>query len=473
MKHSLLLFFPVWAALSVTLQAADSDRPNVIYIMADDLGYAELGSYGQEKIKTPHLDQLAREGMRFTQHYTSAPVCAPARCSLMTGLHGGHAYVRDNFEIGAWETHRGQKPLKADAVTIAEVLKKRGYKTGAFGKWGMGEVGSEGDPLKQGFDRFFGYNCQRHAHNLFPRYLIDDSGKRKLKGNTRGLLGESYAPKEIADELLAFIKENKDEPFFAYYPTVIPHLALQVPQVELEAYKGQWTETPYTGKSYLPHPKPRAAYASMITFMDRQIGRVMALLKELDLDENTIVFFTSDNGTTMLKKQVDFEFFNSVDGFRGLKGEVYEGGIRIPLLVRWPGKIEADSESDHISAHYDALATIAEVTGAKAPETHDGISYLPTLLGKNEEQKQHDYLFWDFGGYGGQIAIRQGDWKGVKRNLRKKPDSPLELYNLKTDRSESKDVVAENPGIAKKLRRLILEAREEPEIEKFRFGAYE
>ncbi len=473
MKHLLLSLFSVWILFPATLQADGSDRPNVIYIMADDLGYAELGSYGQEKIKTPHLDQLAKEGMRFTQHYTSAPVCAPARCSLMTGLHGGHAYVRDNFEIGSWESHRGQKPLKANAITIAEVLKKRGYKTGAFGKWGMGEVGSEGDPLKQGFDRFFGYNCQRHAHNLFPRYLIDDSGKRELKGNTRELLGESYAPKEIADELLSFIRQNKDEPFFAYYPTVIPHPALQVPNIELEAYEGQWTETPYTGKSYLPHSKPRAAYASMITFMDRQIGRVMALLKDLNLDENTIVFFTSDNGTTMLKKQVDYEFFNSVDGFRGLKGDVYEGGIRIPLLVRWPGKIEEGSKSDHISAHYDALATIAEVTGARAPEKHDGISYLPTLLGKKEGQKQHDYLFWDFGGYGGQIAIRQGDWKGVKRNLRKKPDSPLELYNLKTDRSESKNVVGDNPGIAKKLRKLILEAREEPEIEKFRFGAYE
>ncbi len=472
MKQLLLFFTLVSPVFLAPLQASDPARPNVIYIMADDLGYAELGSYGQEKIQTPHLDQFAKEGMRFTQHYSSAPVCAPARCSLMTGLHGGHAYVRDNFEIGEWKSHHGQLPLKADAVTIAEVLKKKGYKTGAFGKWGLGEVGSTGDPLKQGFDRFFGYNCQRHAHNLFPRYLVDDSEKRQLKGNTRDLSGESYAPKEIADELLAFIRSNKDEPFFAYYPTVIPHLALQVPDKELEAYEGQWKETPYTGKSYLPHPKPRAAYASMITFMDRQIGRVMALLKELDLDENTIVFFTSDNGTTMLKQQVDYEFFNSVDGLRGLKGDVYEGGIRIPLLVRWPGKIEAGSKSDHISAHYDALATIADIAGAATPEKHDGISYLPTLLGDGGKQKQHDYLFWDFGGYGGQIAIRQGNWKGVKRNLRKNPDAPLELYNLKTDLGESKNVVAENPEVAAKLSRLILEARELPEVEKFRFGKY-
>ena len=452
------------------LTAADR-KPNIIFIMADDLGYAELGSYGQEKIKTPHLDQLAAEGMRFTQHYTSAPVCAPARCSLMTGKHGGHAYVRDNYEIGEWESHRGQLPLKNEAVTIAEILKKSGYKTGAFGKWGMGEVGSSGDPLNQGFDRFFGYNCQRHAHNLFPKYLIDDSGKRELKGNTRGLSGETYAPQAIADELLKFIRSNKDEPFFAYYPTIIPHLALQVPDAELDQYEGQWNETPYTGKSYLPHPKPRAAYASMITFMDRQIGRVMELLKELDLDENTVVFFTSDNGTTFLKGQVDFEFFNSVNGLNGLKGSVYEGGIRIPMVARWPGKIKAGSVSDHISAHYDALATLADIAGAAVKTEHDGISFLPELTG--EKQPQHNFLVWDFGGYGGQIAIRKGDWKAVKRNMKKTPDAPLELYNLATDIGETRNLAAENPAVAKELESLLIKEREEPEIERFRFGKYE
>lgn len=446
--------------------------PNIIYIMADDLGYAELGSYGQKKIRTKHLDQMAEEGMRFTQHYTSSPVCAPARCSLMTGKHGGHAYVRTNFEIGAWETHRGQLPIREDDTTIAEVLKKRGYTTGAFGKWGLGEVGSSGDPLKQGFDRFFGYNCQRHAHNLFPNYLVDDSGKRKLKGNTRGLTGETYGPQAIADEVLKFVRQNKDKPFFLYYPTVIPHLALQAPQKDIDEYKGEWTETPYKGKSYLPHPTPRSAYAAMITFMDKQIGRLMALLKELDLDDNTLVFFTSDNGTTFLKEQVDFEFFNSVDGLRGLKGSVHEGGIRVPLIVRWPGRIKAGSVSGHISAHYDAMATLADVAGTKSAKDSDGISYLPTLLGK-KQQRKHDYMFWDFAGYGGQLAVRQGPWKAVKKNLKKKPNAPLELYNLESDLAESKDLAAEKPEIAKRMQQIMLEARTVPEIKQFRFGQYD
>jgi arylsulfatase A len=446
--------------------------PNIIYIMADDLGYAELGSYGQKKIRTKHLDQMAEEGMRFTQHYTSSPVCAPARCSLMTGKHGGHAYVRTNFEIGAWETHRGQLPIRDDDTTIAEILKKRGYATGAFGKWGLGEVGSSGDPLKQGFDRFFGYNCQRHAHNLFPNYLVDDSGKRKLKGNTRGLTGETYGPQAIADEVLKFVRQNKDKPFFLYYPTVIPHLALQAPQKDIDEYKGEWPETPYKGKSYLPHPTPRSAYAAMITFMDKQIGRLMALLKELDLDDNTIVFFTSDNGTTFLKEQVDFEFFNSVDGLRGLKGSVHEGGIRVPLIVRWPGRIKAGSVSGHISAHYDAMATLADVAGTKSAKDSDGISYLPTLLGK-KRQRKHDYMFWDFAGYGGQLAVRQGPWKAVKKDLKKKPNAPLELYNLDSDLAESNDLAAEKPEIAKRMQQIMLDARTVPEVEKFRFGQYD
>ena len=276
--------------------------------------------------------------------------------------------------------------------------------------------------------------------------------------------------KVIADELLKFVRQHKDEPFFVYYPTVLPHLALQVPDAELSAYEGEWTETPYEGKSYLPHPKPRAAYASMISFMDRQVGRVMDLLKELGLDENTLVIFTSDNGTTFLKEQVDFEFFDSVGGLRGLKGEIYEGGIRVPLLARWPGKIAPGTVSDHPSAHYDAMATLAEVAGAELTQAHDGISYLPTLLGT--EQKAHEYLAWDFGGYGGQIAIREGDWKALKRNLRKDPDAPLELYNLATDRSETTNVAATHPKVAARLEKLLIEARAEPELERFRFGVY-
>ncbi len=450
---------------------AETSKPNIIYIMADDLGWAELGSFGQKKIKTPHLDQLAAEGMRFTQHYTGSPVCAPARCSLMTGKHGGHAFVRNNFEIGEWESHEGQLPLKADAVTIAEVLKESGYATGAFGKWGLGGVDSEGDPMNQGFDRFYGYNCQRHAHNLFPEYLIDDKERVTLPGNDGGVTGATYGPQKIADAVLDFVATNKDKPFFLYYPTVIPHLALQVPDTELSPYLGEWTETPYTGKSYLPHPTPRAAYAAMITFMDKQIGRLMKQLDDLGLSENTVIFFTSDNGTTFLKDQVDFEFFESVGDLRGLKGEVYEGGIRVPLIVRWPGKIESGGVSELVSAHYDALPTIAEIAGVKETPTTDGISYLPTLLG--QDQKAHDFLLWDFAGYGAQVAIRRGNWKAVIRDLKKNPDAEMELYDLSKDRSESKNLAAKNPELVEELTKLIIESRDEPETERFRFWRYE
>ncbi|MCA9177658.1 MAG: arylsulfatase [Planctomycetales bacterium] len=462
----------VLVAQTIGAKRVDADqvsRPNIVVIMADDLGYAELGSYGQTKIKTPHLDRMAAEGMRFTQHYTSAPVCAPARCSLMTGRHGGHAYVRDNFEVGDWDSYRGQMPLPSTERTMAEMLTDHGYCCGAFGKWGLGEVGSDGDPLRHGFARFFGYNCQRHAHNLFPRYLVDDAGKRMLPGNTRGLTGETYGPAVIADEALKFIRENHQRPFFVYYPTVIPHLALQVPESELDQYRGQWQETPYTGKSYLPHPTPRAAYAAMITFMDKQVGRLLSLLKELKIDDNTIVFFTSDNGTTFLKPQVDYEFFASVGSLRGLKGSVYEGGIRVPMLVRWPGKIKSGAVSDHVCAHYDLLATLAELTGSTAPD-NDGLSYLPELLGKS--QSKHEALVWDFAGYGGQLAIRQGDWKAVRRDIKKNAEAPWELYDLKHDPGEQNNVAAMQPDVSSRLQQLMRNSRTAPQVERFRFGEY-
>jgi arylsulfatase len=390
----------------------------------------------------------------------------------MTGKHGGHAYVRNNSEIGSWDSFRGQLPLPANTVTVAGLLKQQGYRTGAFGKWGLGEVGSTGDPLNQGFDRFFGYNCQRHAHNLYPRYLTSDRQKVTLEGNTRGLTGRHYAPQVIADEMLDFIRENRDRPFFLYYPTVLPHLALQVPEEDLNQYKGKWPETPYEGKSYLPHPTPRACYAAMISFMDRQVGRIMKLLKELKLDGNTVVFFTSDNGTTHVKDQVDYEFFDSVGPLRGLKGSLYEGGIRVPMIVRWPTKTKAGSVSDHIAAHYDVLATLAEIAGATPSSDKDGISFVPTLLSRPGRQKKHDYLFWDFAGYGGQLAVRMGKWKGIKRNLRKNPNAPLELYDLENDVSEKNNVADSYPNVTAKIERTMLEARSRPVIKKFQFGRY-
>ena len=464
--------------LSVASVLWGDDRPpNIIYIMADDLGYAELGCYGQEKIKTPSIDRLAAEGMRFTQHYTSAPVCAPARCSLMTGRHGGHAVVRNNFaatppDYAFDDSFSGQYPLPAGTLTIASMLRQASYATGAFGKWGLGAVGTSGDPLKLGFDRFFGFNCQRHAHNLYPQYLVDDDTQRFLEGNTRGLSGKRFGPQEVADEMLKFVRQNKDRPFFLYYPTVLPHLALQAPEEEIARYRGQWPETPYEGQSYLPHPTPRACYAAMISFMDKQVGRLMELLDELDLADNTVVFFTSDNGTTHVKPQVDYEFFNSVGPLRGLKGSVYEGGIREPLIVRWPGHIKPGSVSHLISAHYDALATVADIAGVRPSADTDGISYLPTLLGHEDQQQTHDYLFWDFAGYGGQLAVRMGRWKGVKQQLGQNPDAPLELYDLETDIGEKQDIAEARPDVAAKINRIMLEARQQPAVAKFRFGRY-
>lgn len=461
----------IFALTLLASPALAADKPNIIYIMADDLGWAELGSYGQEKIRTPNLDRIAAEGMRFTEHYTSAPVCAPARYSLMTGKHGGHSYVRTNYEIGEWDSHQGQLPMPKEETTIAELLKSKGYATGAFGKWGIGQPGSEGDPLAQGFDRFYGYNCQRHAHNLFPTYLVDQGERVPLPGNLGGVYGKTYGPKKIADAVLQFVDDHKDEPFFLYYPTVIPHLALQVPYDELTPYVNLWEETPYVGRSYQPHPTPRAAYAAMISYMDKQIGRLLDKLDEHGLAENTVIFFTSDNGTTMLKDQVDYEFFESVAHLRGLKGEVYEGGIRVPLLVRWPGKIEAGSVSDHLAAHYDALATIADIAGIEVTQEHDGISYLPALLG--EDQPKHEYLFWDFAGYGGQVAMRKGPWKAVLKNLLKEPDAKLELYHLEEDPSEANNVASQHPDKVAAFTKAMIEARDEPEIERFRYWKYE
>jgi len=449
-------------------------QPNIVFIMADDLGWAELGCYGQKKIETPNLDRLAAEGMRFTQAYAGAPVCAPSRCILMTGMHGGHAYIRNNHEIKDSEPGRygGQLPIPADVPTIAKALKAQGYVTGCYGKWGLGPQGSVGDPLNQGFDQFYGYNCQRNAHNLYPKYLEDDAGIHELTGNKRKRTGTQYAPQLIADRMLEFVRENKGEPFFLYYPTVIPHLALQAPEEALAQYKGRWKEKPYTGRSYQPHPTPKACYATMISFMDRQVGRLMTLLKELGLDDNTVVFFTSDNGTASDQAQVDYEFFNSVGPLRGLKGSVYEGGLRVPLIARWPGRIEPGRTSDLLTAHYDVPPTLAAIAGAGWPKTTDGVSFLPTLLGQDDQQRAHEYLFWDFAGYGGQLAVRSGKWKGIKRELVKNPDAPLELYDLENDIGEQANVAEQFPEIAGRIENIMLNDRTRPVTERFQFGRY-
>jgi len=446
--------------------------PNIVFIMADDLGWKELGCYGQEKIKTPNIDRMAAQGMRFTQYYAGSAVCAPSRCVLLTGKHGGHAYVRNNHAMGRGDSFAGQLPLPANEVTFAELLKGRGYATGCFGKWGLGAPGSSGDPLTQGFDRFYGYNCQSHAHNLYPSFLVNQAEREPLEGNTNGPTGKHYAPQRIADEMLQFVRDHKDEPFFLYYPTVIPHLALQVPEEELTQYKGKWEETPYKGESYQPHPTPRACYAAMISFLDKQVGRLFALLEELGINGNTLVFFTSDNGTTHLIEQVDYEFFNSVGPLRGLKGALYEGGIRMPMIAWWPGKVAPGAVTDHVAAHYDVPATLAELAGAEPPPNTDGISFLPVITGNADAQRKHEFLFWDFAGYGGQVAVRMGNWKGIKTDLQKNPGAALELYDLENDLSESRNVAGEHPDIAARIEQIMWDARAVPEFEAFRFGRY-
>jgi arylsulfatase A len=470
--------------LSMATALFAAQKPNIIFIMADDLGYSELGSYGQKKIKTPHLDQLAREGMRFTANYCGNAVCAPSRCVLMTGKHPGHAIVRSNKSMKP----EGQFPIPTSEVTIGELLQKEGYVTGAFGKWGLGNVWSEGNPTKQGFNRFFGYNCQAHAHSYYPATLWSDNELYKLnnkppvpghaslpKGADANdprsydiFKGQDYAPDRINDRALAFVKKNKGRPFFLYYPTVIPHVALHVPDEELKPYLAQkWNDPPFTrakGYGYTPHFTPRAAYAAMISRVDRYIGNVLNLVKELGLEKNTIVVFTSDNGTTHLKLEVDYDFFESVKPLRGLKGSLYEGGVRVPLIVKWPGKVKPGSTSNYRTGFEDWMPTLLDLINAKtqAPKTIDGISIAPTLLG--EAQPPRAFLYREFTGYGGQQAVWMGHWKGVRQNLlRKNNKTPLkiQLFNLKTDIAESKDVAEQHPEVVAQIRRQ-MEAQHTP-----------
>ncbi len=446
-------------------QGQNGKPPNIIYIMADDLGYAELGCYGQGKIKTPNIDRLASQGMKFTQHYSGNPVCAPSRCSLMTGLHTGHTQIRGNKQIGGeegWQlgsTKGGQYPIKEDTVTVAKLLQRAGYKTGAFGKWGLGTYGSSGAPDKQGFDHFYGYICQRQAHTYYPNHLWRDGQVEWLNENKDGK-EKTYSHDLIAEEALQFIRKYKDKPFFCYVPFTIPHVALQAPEDSLNEYKGKWPETPFEGSAtYSAQENPRACYAAMVTRMDRSVGQIMALLGELGLDDNTLVIFTSDNGPTF-NGGSDSVFFESAKPLRGLKASVYEGGIRIPFVARWPGKIKSGSSSDHISAFWDFLPTCCEIAGTEPPSEIDGISMLPTLLSKKARQKKHKYLYWELR-Y--QQAIRMGDWKAV-RFLKKNQTDEFYVYNLKEDIGEQHDLAESNPEVAALLKEMMDKAHVDSDV---------
>jgi arylsulfatase A len=446
--------------------AADAARPNVVLIMADDLGYGELGCYGQKKIRTPRLDQMAKEGLRFTQFYSGSPVCAPSRCVLMTGKHSGHAAIRDNRE----RPPEGQAPLPDEETTIAELLKKQGYATAMIGKWGLGAHDTTGGPLKQGFDTFFGYVCQAQAHNHYPGWLWKNQEKLDLKDEEATAkyarpgtgtftafeqFGTEYSGDLFEQQAIEFLQEHKEKPFFLYLPFTAPHLALQVPNDSLREYEDKWDDPPYDAKQgYLPHDTPRAAYAAMITRLDRSVGRILDELKSLELEANTLVIFTSDNGPAPENVGgADSKFFESAGPLRGLKGSAYEGGIRVPCIARWPGKVATEAESKVALAFCDMLPTLCELTGATPPQNVDGLSFVPTLLGRGE-QKQHDFLYWEFASYEGYQAVLMGDWKAIRPRLKKK-DLSIELYNLAEDVGEQKNVAADHPELVKKAEEIM------------------
>jgi arylsulfatase A len=474
--------------LLIAQQKTANSKPNIIYIYADDLGYGELGCYGQQKIRTPNLDQLAKEGIRFTKHYTGAPVCAPARCMLMTGKHGGHSYIRGNYELGGFEDGKegGQMPLPEGTFTIAKLMKNAGYTTGAIGKWGLGMANTTGDPNKQGFDYFYGYLDQKQAHNFYPTHLWEN-GKwdtlnnpftyvhRPLPKNELNpsafdyYKGNEYSLDKMVEKTLGFIQQNKNKPFFLYLPYTGPHVSLQAPDDAVKEYLGQFEEQPYRGeKGYASTLYPRSTYAAMITYMDKQVGRIMRLLKDLKIDGNTLVLFSSDNGATFDTGGADTEFFNSVRGLRGKKLDLYEGGIREPFIARWPGKIPAEMLTDHISVQYDFMATLAELTGTK-PMSNDGISFLPTLLGNHKKQKLHDYLYFEFGEKGGQVAIIMGEWKGVKSNMKKDTNAPWEIYNLLTDEKEANNIASQHPQMVEKFEQILKQEHQPSHIREWEF----
>ena len=466
----LIIIFTFLVACSTHPQKPEDEpqKPNIIYILADDLGYGDLSCYGQTHFKTPNLDKMAAEGMRFTQHYAGTTVCAPSRSSLMTGQHTGHTPIRGNKE---WKPE-GQWPIPDSTFTVAELLKQAGYITGAFGKWGLGFVDTEGSPNKQGFEEFYGYNCQRMAHNYYPGHLWDNENKVVLEENSEDKFG-TYAPELIHQRALQFIEKNKDKPFFLYYPNVIPHAELLLPEKNLAEFRGKFLpEKEFKGAEfgdpnfriggYGTQPESHAAFAAMVTLLDKQVGEILDKVKELGLDKNTIVMFSSDNGPHM-EGGADPDYFDSNGALKGYKRDLYEGGIREPMIAWWPGKIEAGSTNNHISAFWDVLPTVAEIAGAETPGNIDGISFLPTLMGEGD-QKQHDYLYWEFHERGGRKALRKGDWKLVRYNVLNPENTTTELFNLAIDIGEENNVADENPEVVKELMELMESARTESDV---------
>ncbi|MFY0714921.1 arylsulfatase [Seonamhaeicola sp. NFXS20] len=440
-----------------------NSKPNIIYILADDLGYGDLSCYGQENFTTPNIDKLAAEGMLFTQHYSGSTVCAPSRSALLTGMHTGHTAIRGNREIKP----EGQYPIPDSTYTLAELLKKGGYVTGAFGKWGLGFPGSEGDPTNQGFDVFYGYNCQRLGHHYYPYHVWSNKDSIVLAGNA-GHKTEQYGPQLIHEKSIEFLEKNKDTTFFMYVPTIIPHAELVAPDSIMDKYRGKYLpekefkgvdEGPkYRQGRYASQKESHAAFAAMIEVMDNHVGEIMAKVKELGIEDNTIIVFTSDNGPHK-EGGADPEYFNSNGSLKGFKRDLYEGGIRVPMIAKWPEKIKPGTKNNLISAFWDVFPTFSEVAEMPVPKNLDGISFLPALLNKPENQKQHEYLYWEFHERGGRQAVRKGNWKAVKYNVLKNPNTPMELYDLSKDIGEEHNVASKHPEIVKEMENIFNEAR--------------
>lgn len=441
---------------------AQQRPPNIVWIMADDMAWGDPGCYGQRIIRTPNIDSLAREGLRFTDAYAGCTVCAPSRSVLMTGLHTGHTPVRSN--------PGGASLLEAD-VTVAEVLRPAGYRSGCFGKWGLGDIGTEGVPWQQGFDEFFGYLHQAHAHYFYPPYLYENGRQFDLPANHGGRMG-TYAHDLIEDRTLEFIRKNRGNPFFCYAAWTPPHWEPQVPEDSLAPYRGKFDpEFEYVDKGGRLNPQKEtyAAYAGMVSRVDRGVGRILGLLRELSLAENTVVFFTSDNGGHSRQAFDPENRLKNYGPFRGHKTTMYEGGLRVPMLARWPGRIPAGRVSEYAWMFMDALPTFAELAGASAPSGIDGHSVLPTLLGRR--QPPHRTLYWENGSYNMQKrewapgpppqALRMGHMKAV----RPKAAAPLELYNLRKDPGESRDLAAAQPHVLREFEQVLATIRTEPRLE--------
>ena len=477
--------------------AENNERANIIFILADDLGYSEIGCYGQKLIETPNIDNLAQKGKLFTNAYAGSPVSASSRCSLMTGLHAGHAYIRGNDEWiekgDVWNYTKasndpnleGQRPIPANSVTIAKLLKGQGYRTGCFGKWGLGAPFTEGVPEKQGFDLFFGYNCQRQAHSYFPNHLWRNDERVPLNNKIippgtklpegadiydektyERFFQSDYSAEIILNESMKFMEDNVRNPFFIFYSTTLPHKPIQAPKRLVDKYVKKFgDEKPYIGGSYYPCRYPRATYAAMVSYFDEQVGDIVSKLKELGIYENTIIIVTSDNGPGY-----DTEHFNSASPFLSIsgrvKGSLYEGGIRAPFIAVWDKKIKPGTISDMPITLYDLLPSFCEVSGAPIPSTTDGISIMPELLGK-QGQKQHEVLSWEYPHSGGQQAVRYGKWKALRIDLNKPGNTQIKLFDLSRDIQELHDVAEQYPDIVKKMEYYMSVSHTKPALDVF------